>query len=190
MNMEPARPHIDISPADWAGFEDVMGPKGGCGGCWCMLWRRSKSVMEAEKGDGNRAAMQALFAGGSGPGLIARINGRPAGWIQIAPREDFPRLAGSRVLKPVDDRPVWSVACFLVGKDHRRRGLSVALLNAACDHARAQGAEIVEGYPIDTDKAKYPPVYAWTGFAGAFRAAGFTEVARRSPTRPILRRML
>ena len=183
-------PVVDIRPADWDGFSAVMGEKGGCGGCWCMLWRLSKREMDAGMGDGNRDAMRALFNDGTGPGLIAWVDGHPAGWIQVDRRSAFPRLETSRVLKPVDDAAVWSIACFLVDKRYRRKGLSAALLRAACDHAARQGARIVEGYPIDTPKPKYAPVYAWTGFVGAFRDAGFTEVARRSETRPIMRKTL
>ena len=179
-----------IEPADWDGFQAVMGEKGGCGGCWCMLWRRSAAQMRADQGAGNRAAMKALFDTGHVPGIVARHDGQPVGWIQVDARSAFPRLAGSRILKPVDDRPVWSVACFLVDKAHRRSGLSRHLLDAAAGFARDRGAEILEGYPIDTDQDRYPPVYAWTGFMGAFLATGFTEVARRAPTRPIMRKGL
>jgi GNAT superfamily N-acetyltransferase len=181
---------FDIRPADWNGFSAVMGDKGGCGGCWCMLWRLPKKQMEAQMGEGNRLAMKAIFDGGHVPGLVARHGGEAVGWIQFDRRSAFPRLESSRILKPIDDAEVWSVSCFLVDKRFRRQGLSTALLTAACDHARAQGATILEGYPIDTPKKSYPGVYAWTGFAGTFRAAGFEEVARRSPTRPIMRKRL
>ena len=181
---------FDVRPADWAGFSAVMGEKGGCGGCWYMLWRLSKAEMDAHLGAGNRAAMKALFEAGEVPGLVAYHDAVAVGWIQVAPRAEFPRLERSRVLQPVDDLPVWSVSCFLVDKRFRRTGLSVQLLRAACDFARKRGAEVLEGYPIDTPKKSYPPVYAWTGFVGAFQAAGFTEVARRSDTRPIMRKTL
>ncbi|QBY02601.1 GNAT family N-acetyltransferase [Rhodophyticola sp. CCM32] len=181
---------FDIRPADWAGFSAVMGEKGGCGGCWCMIWRLSKSEMDAGLGDGNRRAMKALFAAGEVPGLVAYHNAVAIGWIQVDRRAAFPRLDRSRVLKPVDDLPVWSVSCFLVDKRFRRKGLSTALLNAACDFAKGQGARMIEGYPIDSPKKSYPPVYAWTGFMGTYRKAGFVEVARRSDTRPIMRKPL
>ena len=181
---------VDIRPATWDGFTQVMGERGGCGGCWCMLWRLSKRQMEAGMGAANRSAMKAIFDVGDAPGLIAWQGGRAIGWIQLAPRAEFPRLKSARVLQPVDDLPVWSVACFLVDKSARHQGVSVALLRAACDFARDRGATHLEGYPIDPAKPKYPPVYAWTGFLGSFRAAGFTEVARRSPTRPIMRKTL
>ena len=82
------------------------------------------------------------------------------------------------------------MSCLTVAKSHRRQGLSVALLEAAAGYAKEQGATAIEGYPIAPDRPNYPPVYAWTGFVGAFRRAGFVEVARRSPTRPIMRKML
>ncbi|MFK7939292.1 MAG: GNAT family N-acetyltransferase [Roseovarius sp.] len=182
--------NTEIRPATWAGFEQVMGTNGGCGGCWCMLWRLTKKEMDAGMGAPNRLAMKAVFDAGHVPGLIAWHQGQAVGWIQIDKRQAFPRLETSRVLKPVDDTPVWSVSCFMVHKTARRSGVSVALLGAACDFAAKQGAQVIEGYPIDTPKAKYPAVYAWTGFAGTFRAAGFNEVTRRSPTRPIMRKTL
>ena len=43
---------------------------------------------------------------------------------------------------------------------------------------------------FDTPRERYPAVYAWTGFVQAFRDAGFEEVARRSETRPIMRKVL
>lgn len=181
---------IEIGPADWPGFQQVMGEKGGCGGCWCMLWRLSKAEMDAGMGEGNRRAMKAVFDAGEPPGLLARDAGVAVGWIQVAPRSAFPRLETSRILKPVDDREVWSVSCFLVDKQYRKRGLALALLEAACGHAKSRGAQILEGYPVEPRKIPYPAVYAWTGFASVFRRAGFEEVVRRSETRPIMRKRL
>jgi GNAT superfamily N-acetyltransferase len=181
---------FDIRPADWAGFEQVMGKNGGCGGCWCMLWRLTKQEMDVGMGEPNRLSMKALFDTGHVPGLIAWHDRRAVGWIQLDDRRAFARLETSRVLNSVDDAEVWSVSCFFVHKDVRRNGVSVALLKAACAFAADRGARVVEGYPIDTPRENYPPVYAWTGFAGTFRAAGFTEVVRRSETRPIMRMQL
>lgn len=183
-------PAIDVRPATWDGFESVMGEKGGCGGCWCMLWRQSAKAMAAGQGDGNRHAMQTRFDAPVPSGVIAWSDETPVGWLQIASRGEFPRLETSRVLQPVDNAPVWSVTCFLVDKRWRRHGVSKALLDGACAFARKQGATIVEGYPVAPSKTPYPSVYAWVGFASTFLKAGFQEVARRSPTRPIMRRHL
>lgn len=182
---------VHVATADrWPDFEALMGPKGGSGGCWCMLWRLSSKDFASGKGDGNRAAIREAFDDDVPPGVLAYDGGVPVGWCSVAPRATFPKLATSRILKPVDGAAVWSVTCFLVAKAHRRRGVSVALLDAAGDFVRTRGGEILEGYPVDPDRTNYPPVYAWVGVADAFRRAGFSEVARRSPTRPIMRKHL
>lgn len=168
-------------------FEAVMGPNGASGGCWCMLWRLSAKAMAAGKGPGNQAAIASRILEGPPPGLLAYAPDMPVGWVSVAPRSEFPRFDASRVLKPVDARPVWSVTCFFVKAGWRGKGVASALLAGACEFARDQGGDVVEGYPIDRGGARYANGFAWTGLARLFEAAGFTEVARRSPTRPVMR---
>lgn len=176
-----------LTPKDWADFETLFGPRGACAGCWCMWWRVAGGVFEKNKGDGNREAISELVQSGQVPGILAYVGKEPAGWCSIAPREEFPRLNRSPMLKPVDDLSVWSVVCFFINKKYRRRGLTEALLRAAIEYARGQGATVVEGYPVETDKANYPVIGAYTGFASTFRKMGFREVLRRRATRPIMR---
>ena len=168
-------------------FETLMGPKGGYGGCWCMLWRLGRKAYDEMHGEANRKAMADVVRAGPPPGLLAYDGEAPVGWISVAPREVFVRLETSRVLKPVDDRPVWSVSCIYIARSHRRRGVSTVLLNGACGLARDHGATCLEGYPVSPQKSSYPVSYAWTGFHEMFVRAGFEEVARGSPTRPIMR---
>jgi GNAT superfamily N-acetyltransferase len=132
--------------------------------------------------------MRALVASGAAPGVLAYVDGELAGWCAIEPREAFGQLARSRVLAPVDGEPVWSIACLYVAKEHRRTGLSKRILAAAAEYAASRGARVVEGYPVEPRQASMPDVFAYTGIASAFEAAGFEEVARRSPTRPIFRK--
>jgi ribosomal protein S18 acetylase RimI-like enzyme len=119
-------------------------------------------------------------------GLLAYLHGDVVGWIAVEPRDAYPKLAHSRALKPVDDQPVWSVTCFFVSKRFRRQGITVELLRAAVEHVKKQGGKIVEGYPVETQK-DMPAPFIYTGTASAFHQAGFREVARRTPTRPIFR---
>lgn len=187
---ETGNRELEILPATadrWPGLVALFGPRGACGGCWCMHWRLGHAEYEAAKGAENRSSLQALVERGPAPGLLAYRDGRPIGWCAVGPRETFARLARSRVLAPVDDRPVWSVVCFYVDRRRRGEGVSLALLRAAVQHAAARGATIVEGYPVEPRKESIPPLFAFTGLASAFRRAGFREVARRSPTRPIMR---
>ena len=179
-----------VTPARWPDLERLFGPRGACGGCWCMWFRLRRSEYERKKGAGNKRAMKKLVLSGDPPGLIAYLKGEPIAWCALAPREAYSVLERSRVLAPVDDRPVWSVVCLFVAKPHRRQGVSVAMLEAAVAYARKRGARIVEGYPQEPKKKMIPDVFAMTGLASAFQKAGFTEVARRSATRPIMWRPL
>ena len=180
-----------LTPDRWADFEALMGPKGGAEGCWCMLWRQSAAAYRDGRGETNRRAMSARVRDGTRPpGLLAYRDGAPAGWISVAPREEFPRMANSRIVGPLDDRPVWSVSCFFIKRGNRGKGIATALLTAACDFSASHGAEVIEGYPIDPLGKRYANAFAWTGLMRVFEKAGFTEVARRSEKRPVMRRQL
>ncbi len=81
-----------LTPERWVDFETVFGEHG-AGGCWCMWYRVQKKEFDAQAGDGNRQAMKALIENGVVPGLIGYVDGQPAGWISVAPREDYPAFA-------------------------------------------------------------------------------------------------
>src|SRR4030042_48278 len=105
-----------LTPDRWPDFEKLFGPRGAYGGCWCMWWRLARKDFEKNQGEGNRKAMKALVEAGTIPGIIACFGKEPAGWCSVAPREDFPVLERSRVLKRLDDEPVWSIVCFFIHK--------------------------------------------------------------------------
>jgi GNAT superfamily N-acetyltransferase len=176
-----------LTPERWGDFEKLFGKRGAVGGCWCMWWRLTAKEFDAHKGEGNRRAMKAIVRSGRMPGILAYHKGEAVGWCSVAPREEFPRLERSRILKPVDDKPVWSVVCFFVAKSHRRTGVGLRLLKAAVKHMAASGGKVLEGYPVEPKKGSTPDVFAYHGLAATFRTAGFKEVARRSDTRPIMR---
>jgi GNAT superfamily N-acetyltransferase len=176
-----------LTPERWSDFEKLFGPRGATGGCWRMYWRLTRTQFEEQHGELNRLNMKTLVDAGNIPGLLAYSGAEPVGWCSIAPREEFSVLARSRILKPVDDQLVWSVVCFFISRNHRRKGLTVQLLKAAVDFARSKGARIVEGYPVDPKAGTSPDVFVYTGLFSAFKQAGFDEVLRRSETRPIMR---
>jgi GNAT superfamily N-acetyltransferase len=152
-----------------------------------MWWRLKRSEWEKRKGDGNRKALKRIVDSGKVPGILAYAKGEPVGWCSVGPRDDFKALERSRILKRVDDAPVWSVVCFSIARPYRRKGVSAALLKAAVAYAGRHGARLVEGYPVEPRKGATPDAFAWTGLAAAFREVGFEEVCRRSETRPIMR---
>jgi GNAT superfamily N-acetyltransferase len=152
-----------------------------------MWWRLKRSEYDRTKGEGNKTAMRELTMSGESAGLIAYLGAQPVAWCSVAPRDSFPVLDRSRILKRLDDKPVWSIVCLFVARPFRRKGITVELLKAAISFVRKQGGGIVEGYPIEPKKDEMPDLFAATGLVSAFRRAGFRECARRSETRPIMR---
>ena len=154
-----------------------------------MYYRKSGAEASAAAADRNRTALRSLVDANRPPGLIGYEDGRPVGWISLGPREDYVRLARSPVMKPVDDEPAWSIVCFFVDSKARGRGVSEKLLKAAVAYARSQGATLLEAYPVDKDETSHAE-FLWFGAKRMFDRAGFSEVARRKPTRPVVRRRL
>jgi GNAT superfamily N-acetyltransferase len=145
----------------------------------------------------NRAGLRALTESaaadsGPAPGLIGYRDGRAVGWVSLGPRADFERLERSPTLRPIDDRPVWSVVCFVVSRRARNRGLARALLDGAVAYARERGAPALEAYPTPTEGARHPAASLYRGTLGMFQAAGFRVVGWSTPQansapRPIVR---
>ncbi len=167
--------------------------------CWCA-WYRARSIdFRTATADDNRRLMESAARTtarqGRAPGLIAYRAGEPIGWVSVGPREDYERLQHSKVLGPVDDRPVWSIVCFVVARRSRGEGIATALLEAAVDYARQHGASLLEAYPVDAAPGRVSAAEAFKGTLGMFERAGFTVVERRranraSRERPIVRRRI
>jgi molybdopterin converting factor subunit 1 len=177
------------TPERWRDVERLFGPRGACAGCWCQWPRLRGREFKAGRGAGNRRRLRRLVSDGAPPGLIGYLGDDPVAWCAVAPRAEYARLENSRILARVDSQVVWSVPCFFVARGARGRGLTVRMLRAAAAHARARGASVLEGYPIEPH-GRAADTFAWWGLVGAFRKAGFTEVARRSKTHPVMRKRL
>jgi GNAT superfamily N-acetyltransferase len=175
-----------VTPERWLDMVELFGARGACAGCWCMWFRGTRAEYKSNQGAGNKRRMKRLIDSGVVPGILAYAGGRPVGWCSVGPRESYEALSRSRVLKPIDDKQVWSIVCFFVAKPYRRTGVSVQLLKAAVKYAKSRGVRIVEGYPVDP-KSGYPDAWAYPGFVSSFRRAGFKEAIRRSKGRPIMR---
>ena len=176
----------------WPDLEAVFNAKG-CSvarGCWCMYYRRSGSRGQLPPGTthakANRAELKALLRSGEPPGLIGYRGKLPVGWVSLGPREDYAKLLRSPVMKPVDERPVWSIICFVVPAQYRGQGVARALLEGAIAYARKRGVALLEAYPVDKPGRSNDDTM-WFGAKSMYDAAGFEEVARRKPNRPIVR---
>jgi GNAT superfamily N-acetyltransferase len=183
-----------VTPERWDDFVAFAGPSGLYSGCWCTYFRRKGSDFEAgcrNKGAGNREFMSELTAAGRVPGLLGYTDdGAPVGWVSVGPRDDFGRILRSPNLKPADDErgaEVWSIVCFYIARSARRTGVATALLDASVSYAIDHGADVIEGYPVDTRGGKRPSAELYTGTLDLFSRAGFTEAFRRSPRRPVMR---
>ena len=181
-----------LTPERWPDLEALFHAKG-CSqarGCWCMCYRRSGSRAALPAGttqaQANRAELKALVDAGKPPGLIGYRGKVPVGWVSLGPREEYSKLKRSSVMKPVDDQPVWSVICFVVPTEYRRQGVARALLDGAVAYARRNGAKLLEAYPVD-QPGDVNDDCMWFGAKSMYDRAGFEEVARRKPQRPVVR---
>ncbi len=174
-----------LTPARWPDVEDLFGPNGAIAGCWCMYWRKAG---RDPYGPDNRSAFHDRVEADPPPGLLAYAGDRAVGWAQVGRREEFVRIERSRHLGPLDDVPVWSLNCFYIRRGYRKRGVARALLDGAIAFAAEHGATTLEAYPVDRPAPSAGDLY--TGVPSMFADAGFTEVARRHPSRPVMRRRL
>lgn len=191
--MPRGAPGVEVLPVTaerWADLERLFGKRGAYGGCWCMWFRQTGTEYTANRGERNRQAMCSIVERGEIPGLLAYVDGVPAGWVSVGPREVYPRLERSRAAKRVDSAPVWSIVCFYIGARFRGRGLMRRLIEAAGDYALKQGAAAIEAYPKDAALLEPTTSAAYVGISRTFAAAGFSEIARSQPTRPLMRKTL
>jgi GNAT superfamily N-acetyltransferase len=180
------------TPARWTDVERVFGTRGDPARCWCQ-WFFSGTEATRTAADANRAALRAQVDAGPPPGVVAYLDGEPVGWAAVASRPGYSRLARSQVLRgtapeELSDASVWAVTCFVVRVGFRRTGVAGALLDGAVRLAREFGARVVEAYPVDVAaRSTVSSAELYHGPLTTFLAAGFREVARPSPARPVVR---
>lgn len=183
---------VPLTPDLWPAFEDLFGKQGACYGCWCTHFRLPPKMRQAISGQEKKAHMRARIEAGPPPGLLAFAEGEATGWMQIGPRADVPEWnnagRGSAPLDAADaaDPGVWAISCFFLRPKARRQGLTHRLVAAGLEHARANGARVLEACPIALSRDSRS-IGLFVGSKRVFDKAGFRMVAERKPGRPLMR---
>jgi ribosomal protein S18 acetylase RimI-like enzyme len=192
----PDPPSVLVMPATadrWPDLEMVFGTRGDPSRCWCQWFFEGARIGPGELAASNKEALRAQVEAGPPPGVLAYLGMTPAGWTAAGPRPRYGRLQRSTVLRgtPADvfsDTSVWSVTCFVVKVGARRQGVAAALLRGAIDLARQGGAAVLEAYPVDLDRKQQASASElYHGSLSTFLRAGFVEIARPAPARPVVR---
>jgi GNAT superfamily N-acetyltransferase len=189
-----------IVPANEASWDDLTAIFGTSdpGRCGCQRYKVTGWIWRDSTQPERTAALRAQTACGdpdaaATSGLVAYVDGEPAGWVAVEPRTAYPKLRTSRVPwtgrdEDKDDDGVWAVTCFVVRTGYRGRGLMYPLARAAVDFARERGARAIEAYPMITQPGK---VITWgelhVGARQAFEDAGFAEVSHPTLRRVVMR---
>mgnify|MGYP000926539634 CR=1 FL=1 len=169
---------LPLTPERWKDCETVFGPNG-CYGCWCMWWRMKGREFSNSSKEEHKTALRTIVQNAQEPGLIAYVDGVPAAWVAVAPRDEYVRLKTSRTLFAVDDQPAWVISCFFIHRNYRRLGLMGLLIDAACDFARSKGAGLIEAFPLQVNE-KTNSASLFTGVESVFKEHGFVVAATRN----------
>ena len=159
--------------------------------CWCMTWRMSSSEFRSCSSQERQKTLKQKVKDRIPIGIIAYIDNTPIGWCSIAPRKTYGRLERSRSLPRIDEKNTWSVTCFFITPTHQQQNLTFELLKEAINYACSQGAEIVEGYPVEPKKndgkLNFKVSYRFMGYVSTFRQAGFKDITPEDNNRKIMR---
>lgn len=171
---------VEIHPATGERFPDlakILAPRRkDAPACWCLTYRVTSSEFGLLRGEDRPNRLRALCDREDAPGAIAYVDGIPAGWCAFGPRSEMGRLQRSRTIPRIDDRPVWSIVCFVVRAAYRRQGLTHQLLRSAIAYARSRGVQTLEAYPIESGGTRVSAAFAFVGTTSLFEAAGFRKV--------------
>jgi len=180
---------VEVVPASIERWPDITRLFSGHGerGCWCQYRRQSSSTYSRGGPGSGEANLRRQVEEGPPPALLAYVDEEPAGWLGFWPMERMERLARSRTIPKIDEKPVWSIVCFLVWVGYRRKGVAEVLLDGAINFARKAGTPALEAYPIDPEGSRVEVNFGYAGFITMFERAGFErvlETAARSDRRP------
>lgn len=188
---------MPANEASWEDLQTVFGTRGPASTCQCQRHKlRPRESFASFPAEERAHRLRQQTDGGhpesdSTSGLVAYLDGAPAGWCAVEPRTACPGLLrNSRVpwtgrAEDKADDSIWAVTCLFTRAGFRRRGVSRVLARAAVDFARDHGARAIEGYPMTTTDVVSEELHV--GTVGIFAAAGFTEVGRPTLRRAVMR---
>jgi len=168
-----------VTRETWSDFERLFESKGGPSYCWCMAWRKTAAESKQVTRSNLKMAIAGRVDAGVPIGLLGYVDSTPVAWCSVAPRGTHSRLVNDGS----SDEDRWAVTCFFISRTHRGKGIGRRMLAAAVQHAFANGAQVVRGYPVDPDS----PSYKFVGFVSMFAKVGFEECGRAGSRRHVMR---
>ena len=193
---------IEVIPANKASWEDLqlLVGKARCHAalCFCQRFKIAESAWRSVTDEERAHRLRDQTDCGhpesnTTTGLVAYVDGGPAGWCSVEPRTAYPYITDTRIawkkrVEDKDDDSVWAVTCFITRSGFRRRGITYAVARAAVDFARERGARAIEGYPMIMQPGEE---ITWgelhVGSRKVFADAGFSEVSRPTLRRVVMR---
>jgi GNAT superfamily N-acetyltransferase len=191
---------IDVepfAPAHLEGFAKLF--EAASSPCFCRYWHFTGTKNEwlercAFRPEENLAEQAAAVTRGdvTARGLVAidRDEGDAiVGWMKLAPRDAMPKLTSLPVYKALPYEPsTWSIGCFQVHPNARRRGVARMLVAAALTHVGTWGGRFLEAHPRRASEPLHDEE-AWQGPERIFVELGFTPVHDVGPY-PLYRRIV
>ena len=192
----PAFTWLPANEATDEHVEAVLG-SGGSARCRCQAYKVPGWIWRDTTQEQRDAALvEQTACGTDGPtsGLLGYVDGEPAGWVAVEPRENYPRLWHRKQpwMRMDPELPgVWSVTCFVVRTGFRKAGLTYELAAATVAYGERVGAQVLEGYPIEpAPGATVIWDEASVGLLQVFLDAGYEVHASPTLRRRVVRKVL
>jgi GNAT superfamily N-acetyltransferase len=171
---------IEIRPVNkinWNDFETLFTSKGGPKYCWCMAWRMTKEELKNNTSECRKAYIKNRVFANIPIGILAYIDNEAIAWCSVAPWETYQRIGGDERINNV-----WSIACFYIKREYRKKGITNILIESAKSYARENGAKYIEAYPVNEDS----PSYRFLGYVKQFEKAGFKHIKKEGKRRNVM----
>ena len=189
---------VTVVPADearWEDLEAVFGTRGPAASCWCQRYKlQPREAFRKFPAEEREHRLRTQTDAEPTTGLVAYLDGEPAGWCGVEPRPRYSGLLRNNRVpwegrsEDRADASVWAATCVFTRAGFRGRGVAYALARAAVEHARSHGARALEAYPIVTQPGRKITIdEIHVGTRSIFRAAGLAEVHQPTLRRFVMR---